>query len=482
MVKKDPMAGYGRFVKTRMKEWNVPGVAIIIVKDGQTVLSEGFGLRNVSKGTPVTTQTLFPIGSCTKAFTTMLMAMLQDNGLFEWDKPVRDYLPGFKMYDPFATERLTPRDLVTHRSGLPRHDFVWLGSRLSRKDLFDRLRYLEPSKDLRTTFQYSNLMYAAAGHLIGELTDSSWEEQIHERIFGPLGMTVSNCSVTISEKEEGVALGYAERGKGLKRLPFCNMDNIGSAGAINSSIHDMEHWLKFLISGGRLGRKRLVSKQNVREICTPQTLTGGRSKESRSLGYSLGWGISLYRNHEMVIHDGGIDGFASITSLLPESKVGMVVLTNRFSRLPSLLAFNAQDRLLGLKPFPWNRRYRKEAANETKWAADAKRESNAARVKGTRTSHPLRDYVGDYSHPAYGTATVGRDRRGLALTFNGERNRLTHYHYDVFETTVAWLEGLKVTFAVDAGGSLRSFSAPLQDGVKDIVFERVLETRAGRVL
>ena len=180
---KNQLQGFEDFVRTIIEYWKVPGVAVAIIKDGEIVHSQGYGLRNVAEGLQVTPETLFPIASCTKAFTSTSMALLADEGKLDWDTPVKEYIPSFKLYDSFATERLTPRDLVTHRSGLPRHDLMWYHSTYTRKELFDRLQYLEPSKDLRTLWQYQNLMYMAAGYLVGELSGQSWEEFAQKRIF-----------------------------------------------------------------------------------------------------------------------------------------------------------------------------------------------------------------------------------------------------------------------------------------------------------
>src|SRR5580698_4158474 len=194
--------GFDDFANQALRDWKCDGFAIAVIQDGQVILSKGYGLRNVKRNLPVTTKTLFAIGSSTKSFTVSAMGALVDQGKLDWDKPVRDYLPDFKMWDPFATERMTPRDLVTHRSGLPRHDLMWYSSPFSREEIFNRLRYLEPNKDFRTTFQYQNLMFMTAGYLAGHVAGMSWEQLVHNTIFEPLGMTGSNFSVVDSQKTD----------------------------------------------------------------------------------------------------------------------------------------------------------------------------------------------------------------------------------------------------------------------------------------
>src|SRR5579885_1593422 len=188
------LEGIEDFVRRMLEEWKVQGCAVAIIKDGEILLSQGFGLRNTAEGLEVTPETLFPIASCTKAFTATSVALLADEGKLDWDTPVRKYLPSFRLFDSFATERMTPRDLVTHRSGLPRHDLMWYHSTRSRQELFDRLQYLEPSKDFRSLWQYQNLMYMTAGYLAGEVAGQSWEDLVQKRLFDPLGMTSSNFS------------------------------------------------------------------------------------------------------------------------------------------------------------------------------------------------------------------------------------------------------------------------------------------------
>ncbi|MFQ6032023.1 MAG: serine hydrolase domain-containing protein, partial [Candidatus Zixiibacteriota bacterium] len=215
-----------------MKEWKVPGLAISIVKEDKVIYTKGFGFRDVKKGLKVTPHTLFAIGSCTKAFTAVAMGFLVDEGKLDWDKPVREYLPSFKLKDPFASERMTPRDLVCHRSGLPRHDLVWYNSSTSREELTHRLQYLEPSKDFRTTYQYQNLMFMTAGYMVGKIAGKTWEEFVRERILEPLGMEESNFSVEDSKKAPDFALPYfKDKQERVIEIPFRNIDNVGPAGS-----------------------------------------------------------------------------------------------------------------------------------------------------------------------------------------------------------------------------------------------------------
>ncbi|MGQ9471397.1 MAG: serine hydrolase domain-containing protein [Candidatus Aminicenantales bacterium] len=244
------------FLNAQMKQWEVPGMGVGAVKNGQVILAEGFGYRNLAQKLPVTPNTLFAIGSATKAFTTMGLGLLVEEGKIEWDKPVRQYLPEFKLRDEIATERLTVRDFVCHRSGLPRHEALWYGSSFSRKDIVKRLRYLNFSADIRSTFQYNNLMFLTAGYLIEKLTNSSWEEFTRQRIFEPLGMKSSNFSVTDTQKTDDYALPYVLKDKAVIEVPFRNVDTIGPAGSINSNVIDMLKWVRFHLDKGKVGNTK----------------------------------------------------------------------------------------------------------------------------------------------------------------------------------------------------------------------------------
>ena len=465
---------YPRFVRTQMRQWKVPGVGVAIVRDDEVVLCQGFGYRNLARKHPVTPGTLFAIGSCTKAFTTMVMGMLVDEGKLDWDRPVRVYLPRFALWDSFSTERLTPRDLVTHRSGLPRHDAVWYGCSATREELVKRLRHLEPTRDLRTTYQYQNLMFMTAGYLIGHLTGSTWEDQVRERIFTPLDMTRSNLSVMDPQKVDDVALPHAESRNRLTRIPFRNIDNIGPAGSISSSVTEMAEWVRFHLNGGKLGRKRLISAESLSQMHSPQVIAEPSEwDEIRFPSYGLGWGVADYRRHVVISHGGSIDGFTACTAFLPHDGLGIVVLTNRATPLPQILAHHAIDRLLGLDPVPWSRRFGQELRREEARAAARRRQELAQRVRGTRPSHRLSEYVGAYCHPGYGTFTVERDGKALTVRLNDRTYKATHHHYDVFELREKRGGGrLKATFRTTANGRVASASIPLQDGTSDIVFER----------
>src|ERR1044071_240608 len=270
--------GFDGFVEQVMKDWHVPGIAVAIVKDGRVVYAKGYGFRDVKKGLKVTPDTLFAIGSCSKSFTATSLAILNGEGKFYWDKPLRDYMPDFRLYDAYATNQMRPRDLVTHQSGLPRHDLVWYGSPLSRNELYERLRYLEQNKPLHAKYQYNNLMFMTAGVLIERLSGNSWEDFVRRRILDPIGMKNTNFSVKDAQKTADFSLPYGETNGEVKEISFRNIDAIGPAGSINSSVNEMTHWLMLQLGKGKYEGKQIIAEKDLAEVHTPQIIAGGDLK------------------------------------------------------------------------------------------------------------------------------------------------------------------------------------------------------------
>ncbi len=483
---KPTLDGLDEFVTQAMKDWKVPGLALAVIQDGKVVLLKGYGYRDMEKQLPVTPNTLFAIGSITKSFTVTTLGMEMDEGKVDWDKPVRDYLPTFKLYTPELTEQVTIRDLITHRTGLPRHDLIWYTSDFSRESILSRLQYLEPSKPLRSTFQYNNLMFMTAGYIAGQLNGAIWEDAITQRIFKPLGMTGTNFSEL--ETQNSADFGQPYR-KGndlkaeLKRIPFdaqCpNRCAMGPAGEINSNVTDMSKYLLFHMNHGKVDGKQLLSENNSVQMQIPQMVIQGASpyKEMGDTSYGMGFMISSYRGHKEVEHGGNIDGFSANLAFLPGEKIGVVVLTNLDGNpVPNIVTMNVFDRLLGLDQIPWSQRFLASESGGKKAEQEAKDKGYSSRKLGTHPSHDLKDYAGDYSHPGYGMVTIEPDGDSFKITLNKISRKLEHYHYDIFQTPVDPLdifEKMKVQFVTDLNGEISSISMPLQPDVKDIVFTRM---------
>lgn len=477
----DRLHSFAEFVERVRQDWQVQGLAIAIVKDGAVIYSQGFGKRDVAADLAVTPQTLFPIASCTKAFTTASMAILADDGKLDWDVPVRNYLPAFKLYDAFASERITPRDLVCHRSGLPRHDMAWYHSSASRSELVERLQFLEPTKDLRTLWQYQNLMYMTAGYLVEHIAGQSWEDFVQERIFKPLGMERSNFSILETiENLSDFSHPYQEKDEKVIEIPFYGAQGaVAPAGAIVSSVEEMSKWLLTHLNGGRYGDIQVISQQQIAQLHMPQMVIPETSAygELPYASYAMGWFVTPYRGHSMVQHGGNIDGFSSLTSLFPQDNIGVVVLTNmEGTPVPRILTYNALEVLLGLDQVPWNERSQKEHAEFKSAAQHGKEKSATDRVPDTHPSHPLAAYVGVYAHPGYGEIEVALQDDQLQIALHDLQGSLVHYHYDTFESKIEHLDvDMKVSFFTNVQGDIASLSVPLEPSAKDIHFQRTAD-------
>jgi CubicO group peptidase (beta-lactamase class C family) len=486
---KGTLDGFDGFMSASMREFKVPGAAVAVVKDGKIILAKGYGYRDVARQLPMTGVTLFPIASITKSFTVTALGTLVDQGRLDWDKPVREYLPGFQMYDPVATEQLTPRDMVTHRSGLPRHDLIWYSSSLSREELVARLRYLEPNKPIREKFQYNNLMFVTAGYLGGRILGSSWEDLVRQRVLEPLGMMNSKFSSDDARKSPDYALPYRKNRKTevVSEIAFSKWGDVGPAGAMNSSIDDMSKYLLMHLSKGAFAGKQVLGRNNAEQMQSPQMVLQGSPlfAEIGESSYGLGLFIETYRGHKHVQHGGNLDGFSLMLSFLPNDGIGVVVLTNLDGTpLRDLIPYVVYDRLLGLDSIDWVQRFREieRKARDQELSADKK--GYTGRKEGTSPSHDLAEYAGEFEHPGYGKLTFRvegtGDARKLFLKLNDVERPLEHFHYDTFqvpENPLDPFEKLRVTLPTDAQGELSKVEANLEASVKEIVFKRVAEKR-----
>src|SRR5699024_2352094 len=262
---------------------------------------EGYGFRDSEKEKQVTPETIFPIGSATKAFTTAAMGVLVDEGQLDWDQPVREYIPSFKMYDPITTERATPRDLACHRTGLPRHELMWYNSGFSREDILERLQYLEPSHDFRSKWQYQNQMYMTAGYLTGKISGTSWEQFIQSRLFNPLDMNASSFTIDDMKKQLNHSLGYREEDNEVNQIPYRNIEAMGPAGSINSNVSELANWLLFQLNQGTYNGHKIINESTMKTMHMPhmpcELLAPSEAKPM--CNYGLGWFIEPYRGYHM---------------------------------------------------------------------------------------------------------------------------------------------------------------------------------------
>lgn len=448
-----------------LQEWGIPGVAVAIVQDDQVIACDGFGVKDLRTGETVTPDTLFAIASVTKAFTTCALAMLVDEGRLSWDDPVRKHLEWFRLSDPLASEQVTVRDLVTHRTGLSRHDMFWYKSPWSSEEIVRKCGLVELSKSFRSAYQYNNNMFVAAGLVLQAITGQTWEAFIHERIFAPLGMHTANCSSTVAVQAADHATPHRKRrNQPLAPIPWLVFDSEGPGGTINACSREMAAWLQLQLGSGCFGSRWLVSAESLLETRTPQVVVRAEAaelpilelSETTQQTYGMGWSIWDYRGHGVHSHGGAIDGFRSTLALVPRRNLGMVVLVNGSPTNAHIAIRNMLlDRLLGLEPKDWNALLREH--HQKALDADAEKEQERARKRrlDTRPARELSAYAGDYAHPAYGTASVRASDTGLTLAWSNFVLPLAHWHYDTFllKDDEAGVDEL-VRFSLDADGTV----------------------------
>jgi hypothetical protein len=379
------------------------------------------------------------------------------------------------------------KDLLSHRTGLPRYDLMWFGSDFTREELYNKLKYLKPNASFRDKWQYNNLMYLVAGVIIDKLSGITWENFVKTRIFVPLGMNESNTSVDETIKSQDYSLAYHLNDKDKAvQIPLHNINAIGPAGSINSNVIDMSKWLLFQINDGVINGKQLVSKANLTFTHKPVAVLGTSSSPELSDSlYGLAWVIQEYRGRKLVWHNGSIDGFHAQISFLPKEKIGVVVLSNMNSSchdLPPIITYKVFDNLLGLKPVDWNGRSLKKFQKNRQAQKESRKTEMEARLKNTTPSHPLEDYAGEYSNPAFGTLTVNFENNKLTGSFWKYILEFKHYQYDTFlmktmkktpDKSTQSLGSAKAQFLTDVAGNITSMSIPLEPTADPVVFTRV---------
>lgn len=490
-----------------LKEFEVPGLAVAVVKDGKVVMAKGYGVRKLGEATPVDEQTLFGIASNSKAFTSALLAMLVDEGKITWDDPVIKHLPGFQMSDPYVTREMTIRDLLTHRSGmgLGAGDLMWWPTtNFTRTEIVEHIRYLKPATSFRSRYAYDNVLYLVAGEVIRAVTGKTWEENVKERIFVPLGMNTSNISTKAFRPDDNIATPHARADGKVRAIEYVNIDNVAPAGAINSCVADMAKWLIAQLDGGKYrdaggNEKRLFSARQNQEMWTAQTITPFNPNPPLQLAalkpnfsaYGLGWGLQDYRGHKIVSHTGGLAGLVSRVALVPDLKLGIVVLTNQEAGGAfQAMTYRLLDNYLGAPSNDWIKAWREIAEMGEKQAALIEKSLSAKRTADSKPSLPLAKYAGTYRDAWYGDVTISEENGKLVLRFNRTAlltGDLEHWQYDTF--IARWRDrtlnaDAYVTFSLKPDGSIDQMKmvavSPLTDfsyDFHDLLFVPVVEKK-----
>jgi CubicO group peptidase (beta-lactamase class C family) len=422
-----------------LKDNHAAGVAVAVVEKNKVIFAKGFGYRDVENKLPVTANTQFAIGSCTKAFTASVLGILQKEKSIDFDKPVTTYLPDLKFYTSDLTNHITLRDMMSHRTGLPRHDLSWYIAPDTRDNLVKRIQYMEPSAELRQTWQYNNFMYLLQGVVGEKLTGKSWESNVESKIFARIGMNNSNFSVKDLANYKEPALGYnVIKDSVIHKTPYYDIAGMGPAGSINSTVMDMSQWLKVWINGGKLDTVEIIPASYITEAISSQMIMapGTPTTEKPDIqfsNYGFAWMMASYKGHYRVEHGGNIDGFSASTSFFPSDSIGIVVLVNQNgSSVPSAVRNTITDRVLGLKYFDWNADMLKAKAKAKEKAKEAEKATTSNQVSNTKPSHTLADYAGVYSNDAYGKFEIIQKGDSLFAKLKNQNWWMEQFHYDIF--------------------------------------------------
>jgi CubicO group peptidase (beta-lactamase class C family) len=477
------------YVARSMKTFEVPGMAIAIVKDGKVVLLKGYGVRKLGESTPVDENTLFGIGSNTKAFTAAALATLVDGGKISWTDPVYERLKGFEMYDPYVSKEMQIQDLLCHRSGLGLGEgdlMFWPHTTFTRDDVVYRLRFLKPKTSFRTTYAYSNVMFVTAGQVVAAVSGESWDDYIREKIFAPLGMKNSNSSANAFKAGDDWATPHSVVNGKLQPIALENLDNAGPAGSINSSVADMSKWVLMQLNRGAIPGtdKRIFNEKRSEEMWAQHMIVpiGPAPPELKILdrhfaGYGFGWALRDYKGRKLVSHSGGVAGYVTRVMLVPEENLGVVILTNaeEDAAYESVL-MHILDSYFGGPIEDYIAGFKKLEDEQKKKADETMSKAAQARAVESKPSLPLEKYAGTYSDPWYGNVSISMENGGLTLNFERTLHGLAdlqHWQYDTFKAH--WrdrtVEDAFVTFALKPDGSIDHFTMVAVSPLADFSFD-----------
>lgn len=487
----DKLAGIDTSLQRLLTDWKCAGFAVAVVQKDKIIYSKGFGLRDVNNNLPVTPNTIFAIGSSTKAFTSTLIGDLVVDKELDITKPIKHYLPALDFYNNTMNNEIKVQDLMCHITGLPRHDYSWyLFSSNNRDSLLARVKYQEPSYGVREKWQYNNFMFLAQGMLAEKMYGKTWEALIKEKILDSLDMKETVFKNDELKQFADVSIGYGLKNDSIiKALPYYNIDAFGPAGSIKSSVTDISKWLMAWINGGKYKGRQVVPPAHYTNAIVSHAIVSGNVPKTELAdvhlsNYGYGWFISSYKGHYRVDHGGNIDGFSANVAFFPTDSIGIVVLTNQDGSAVTSLARNLiADKILGLKYYDWSGiRLAEKAKNKAK-ETDTKKEAVSNRKLNTKPTHRLQDFEGIYSHKGYGSFEVSVMNDSLFAFFpNGDKVWLSHYHYNIFSPfDVDIQEGIdtaqdipiKMQFLMSDAGEISSASFAFEPSLpKPLEFER----------
>jgi CubicO group peptidase (beta-lactamase class C family) len=478
--------GFDAYMAKTLKDWNAPGVGVGIVVNDKLVFAKGYGYRDYEKKLPFTAGTMSPIASNTKLFTAVAAGMLVEEGKLTWDKPVRESVPSIRFYNDQLNNTVTLRDMLSHRTGITRHDTIWYKSDFTRKQLFEKLVYLEPQEPMRQTFLYNNLMFAAVGYLIELQSGKTWEQFVKERILDPLQMTSTSYSIAGMLKQPEFGVGFTERRDSfeLYRIPYYeDISGVAPCGAIVSNIENMSHWLIALMNQGKYDGKQVLPAEVLKATLQPAIALPNTSLETRgwseilNAAYGMGRETASYRGHLITFHGGDLPGFHTQVSFMPQEHIGVIVfeIGNHSQPLYNIVSYNVYERLLGMDQTPWSGRQLEIRLKNKKADTESRTKADVGRVPDTKASHPLAAYAGAYENPAYGVMTIGLKDGELQFDFHKMRMPMTRFHYDRFDTPDDEQDGKwSVNFRTNPQGDIDQAAMSLDEA--EAVFVRKPDT------
>jgi CubicO group peptidase (beta-lactamase class C family) len=443
---KKSLSGFDKYMEGVLEDWNAPGVGVAVIHGGELVYVKGFGYRDYGEKLPITKNTLFQIASNTKLFTSVAAGMLVEEGVFTWDQPFKESVPEIEFYNDLLNSQVTLRDMLSHKTGISRHDMIWFQSDFTRKDLFDRMKFLEPSKPLRQDFIYNNLMYTAVGYGIELRSGMTWEAYVKEKIFKPLEMNNTVFSIAEMQKSDDHGVPYNEKRDTtlLYQIPLKEDGaGVGPAGSIITNLEELSHWVIALLNDGKYKGNQVISETIIDETMKPgigfknQQLEDKGYDEILNSVYGMGRFIAVYKGHVMTSHGGAMPGFYSRVIVLPYDDIGIITFSigSHASLIGNTIAgYNLVDRMLGLEQTDWNGRLLKDYKARKALGKEARSQEGFDRVPGTAPSHKIEEYAGTFANEAYGEFKVDYKRDSLFFNFRRTELPLNHYHYDRFDT------------------------------------------------
>jgi CubicO group peptidase (beta-lactamase class C family) len=476
------LEGFDAYMQQTLKDWNTPGVGVGIVVGDKLVFAKGYGYRDHEKKLPFTTKTMQPIASNSKLFTAVAAGMLVEEGKLAWDKPIRDSVPEIQFYNDQLNSNVTLRDMLSHRTGVTRHDLIWFKSPFTREELFEKLKYLEPQEPMRTTFLYNNLMFAAVGQIIKIKSGKKWEDFVRERIFTPLDMSTTCYTIADMLKQPDYGVPFREKRDSfeLYKIPYYeDTEGVAPAGAVISNIDELSHWLIALMNEGKYNGRQVLPAGALKATLQPAIAlpnAGGEALgfwELINSAYGMGRWAASYRGKLLTYHGGDLPGFHSQVSFMPNDKIGVIVLviSDHSAPLYNIVSYNVYERLLGMDQTPWSQRQLQQRLANKKAGTEARAKAGGDRVPNTKPSHAHADYVGEYENPAYGILRIGLQGDQLQFGFHEFHFPMNHFHYDRFDTQDDEQYGkFSVNFRTNPQGDIDSAVISLDQA--EVVFTR----------